>query len=51
LLQLNLCGQQLLDRFRSGEGPTVDALQDHIECLQRAGHAEVGQNVPQPIAA
>jgi hypothetical protein len=47
--QLNLRGEQLLDRFRRGERAAIDAVENRVECFERAGHAEVRENVTQAV--
>ena len=49
--QLNLRGQQLLDRFRRRQRAAVDARQNRVERFQGTGHAQVGQHLAEPIAA
>jgi hypothetical protein len=36
IAQLNLRGQQLLDRIGRGQNAAVDIAQDRVKCLQRA---------------
>lgn len=47
--QLNLGGQQLLERFRRGECAAIDTLEDRIERFERARHPQVGEDLPQPV--
>ena len=49
--QLNLRGEQLLDRLGRGERAAIDALQNRIERFEGAGHAQVGEDVAEPVAA
>src|SRR5690606_3288457 len=48
--QLNLRGEQLLDGVGRGEPAAVDIVEDRIERFERAGHPQVGEDVPKPIA-
>src|SRR5581483_2661232 len=49
--QLNLRSEELLDRFGGGQRTAVDALEDRVECFEAAGHPQIGEHVPQAIAA
>ena len=49
--QLNLRGEQLLDRIGRGQRAAVDVAQDRVERFQGAGHAQVGQDLPEAITA
>jgi hypothetical protein len=51
IAQLNLRGEELLDRFRSSERAAIDALENRIERLERAGHPQVGEAVAQSVAS
>ena len=51
IAQLNLCGEELLDRFRSRERAAIDAVENRIERLEGAGHPQVGEDVTQSVAA
>ena len=48
--QHDLGVQQPLDRLAGGDGPAVGLRQDVVRHLKRAGHLEVGQHRPHPVA-
>ena len=51
IAQLNLRGEQLLDRLRRRERAAIDAVENRIERFEGAGHAQVREDVAQPVAA
>jgi hypothetical protein len=51
IAQLNLGGEQLLDRVRRRNRAAIDAVDNRIERSQRAKHAEVGARLSEPSPA
>jgi hypothetical protein len=51
IAQLNLRGEQLLDRFRRGERAAIDALENRIERFEGAWHPQVREDVAEPVAS
>ena len=49
--QIDLGGEELLDRLGGGEAASVDAGEDGVEGLERTGELEVGELGADPVAA
>jgi len=49
IAQLNLRCEELLDRFRSGQRPAVDAMENRIERFEGARHPQVREDVAESV--
>jgi hypothetical protein len=48
--ELNLRGQQLLNRFGCGERAAVDPVENRIQAFKSAWHAQVREHLAQSVA-
>src|SRR5262249_57963213 len=51
IAELNLRGEQLLDGIGRGQRAAVDALENRVKGFKATGHPQIGEHVPQAIAA